>query len=225
MGADMRGLFIACFFLFGFIAAAGAEPERRVALVIGQNAYTNFKSLDNPAPDARSMAALLSKNGFEVISCGGKEACFDLSRKGLLEALGQLEARAKGAGLALVYYAGHGVATEQGNMLLPSNADVDCQTGAIAEGVPVERLLEAAAPARHKFLILDACRDNPITKLCPGLKDKKLSFTRIEAGAMQGLLLVTSTQFGQRAPRRHYSNLQLCWKLLASDRGSILRAD
>src|SRR5208282_1846341 len=110
-----------------------------------------------------------------------------------------LKARAKSADLALVYYAGHGVATEQGNMIIPSNGDVDCQTGTIMEGVPVERLLEAAAPARQKFLILDACRDNPITKLCPGLQGKKLSFTRIEAGAMRGLLLVTSTQFGQQA--------------------------
>jgi hypothetical protein len=112
-GPDMRGFIVACFFLLGFIGAAGAEPEKRVALVIGQNACANFTSLDNPAPDARTMAALLSKNGFEVISCGGKEACFDLSREGLLEALAQLEARAKGATLALVYYAGHGVATEQ----------------------------------------------------------------------------------------------------------------
>src|SRR5262249_36966589 len=54
-------------------------------------------------------------------------------------------------------------------------------------------------PARMKLVILDACRDNPLGEICPNLKGKKLSFTRIEAGAMQGLLLVTSTQFGQQA--------------------------
>src|SRR5262249_19134888 len=47
--------------------------------------------------------------------------------------------------------------------------------------------------------ILDACRDNPIGLVCPNLVGKKLSFTHIEPGAMQGLLLVTSTQFGQQA--------------------------
>ena len=36
-------------------------------------------------------------------------------------------------------------------------------------------------------------------EICPDLKGKKLSFTRIEARALQGLLLVTSTQFGQTA--------------------------
>lgn len=59
--------------------------------------------------------------------------------------------------------------------------------------------MAATEPARHKLIILDACRDNPLDNICPGLKRKKLSFTRIEAGTMRGLLLVTSTQFGQSA--------------------------
>ncbi len=84
-------------------------------------------------------------------------------------------------------------------MLTPIDAKVNCETGAIGQGVPVELLLRAAEPAKYKFLILDACRDNPLGEICPGLKGKKLSFTRIEAGALRGLLLVTSTQFGQTA--------------------------
>ncbi|MGP0040026.1 MAG: caspase family protein, partial [Rhodomicrobium sp.] len=196
----MRIIFLACVFLLGSIAPGLAAPDKRVALVIGQNGYANFQSLENPFWDARGMGELLAANGFEVISCDGKiPGCFDLDREGLLAALSKLETRAAGAGLALVYYAGHGAATEEGNMLAPTDADVNCQTGAIAQGVPVERLIQATRPARHKFLILDACRDNPLRKICPGLAGKKLSFTRIEAGAMQGLLLVTSTQFGQQA--------------------------
>ncbi|MGO9986701.1 MAG: caspase family protein [Rhodomicrobium sp.] len=182
------------------ISMAGSASAGRVALVIGQNNYKVLHSLDNPAPDARSMAALLAAHGFEVISCDGKEpGCFDLDRAGLIKALAQLKTRAAGADLALVYYAGHGAATEEGNMLAPADAKVNCATGAITDGVPVERLMLATAPARNKLLILDACRDNPLGDICPGLKGKKLSFTRIEAGPMQGLLLVTSTQFGQQA--------------------------
>jgi protein-disulfide isomerase len=59
--------------------------------------------------------------------------------------------------------------------------------------------MQATEGAKHKFLILDACRDNPLPLICPGLKGKKLSFARIEVGAFQNLLLVTSTQFGQQA--------------------------
>src|SRR5215510_8211705 len=59
--------------------------------------------------------------------------------------------------------------------------------------------MAATEPARMKLVILDACRDNPLGYVCPNLAGKKLSFTRIEAGAMQGFLLAISTQFGQQA--------------------------
>jgi tetratricopeptide (TPR) repeat protein len=180
--------------------AAPAAAETRVALVIGQNSYTGLTSLENPRIDAQRMAVLLASHGFEVLSCDGKQpGCFNLTRDELRAALGRLEDHAKGASLALVFFAGHGAATEQGNILAPVDAKVDCATGAVTQGVLVEHIMQAAGPARNKVVILDACRDNPLGEVCPGLKGKKLSFTRIEAGAMQGLLLVTSTQFGQQA--------------------------
>ena len=197
-------MFAACAALF--LGAASAEAGR-VALVIGQTAYpggspeaTGLPTLANPVPDAKGVVELFAGAGLEVISCDGKQpGCFDLNREGLLKALDQLKARATGADLALVYFAGHGAGTDEGNIVTPIDAKVNCETGAVTQGVLVEQLLQAVAPAKHKFLILDACRDNPIGDVCPGLQGKKLSFTRIEAGALQGLLLVTSTQFGQTA--------------------------
>jgi len=191
-------LFLVVAISLSIIAPAEA---RRVALVIGQNAYkAGLGPLANPANDAKRVAALFAKHGFEVIACDGKQpGCFDLDRTAMLGALGKLEDRAKGADLALVFYAGHGMATEEGNILAPVDAKVNCETGAVTQGITVERLMAATAPAKHKLLILDACRDNPLGLVCPGLASKKLSFTRIEAGAMHGLLLVTSTQFGQQA--------------------------
>ena len=197
-------LLAACAALLFGLASAEAG---RVALVIGQNAYpggspetAGLPTLDNPVPDAKSVVELFAGAGFEVLSCDGKQpGCFDLNREGLLKALAQLKARATGADLALVYFAGHGVVTDEGNIVTPIDAKVNCETGAITQGVLVEQLLQAVEPAKNKLLILDACRDNPIGAVCPGLQGKKLSFTRIEAGALQGLLLVTSTQFGQQA--------------------------
>jgi Caspase domain/Thioredoxin len=180
---------------------------RRVALVVGQGAYLGgaeatigLSPLVNPPNDAGRIAELLERHGFEVLSCDGKRpGCFDLDRAGLLAALDQLHVGAKGADMALVFFAGHGLSTEEGNVLAPVDAKVDCATGAVRQGVTVERFMRATEPATHKLLILDACRDNPLGLVCPGLNNKKLSFTRIEAEAMQGLLLVTSTQFGQQA--------------------------
>jgi tetratricopeptide (TPR) repeat protein len=184
-----------------------AAHARRVALVIGQNAYSGgtaasvgLPALGNPARDAGRMAKLLEQHGFEVIACDGKTpGCFDLDRVRLLGALKRLEQRAAGADLALVFFAGHGLASEEGNILAPVDANLNCSTGAVTNGVVVERIIKATEPARHKLVIIDACRDNPVGDVCPNLKGKKLSFTRIEAGAMRGFLLVTSTQFGQQA--------------------------
>ena len=197
------------------VVAATAEA-RRVALVIGQNAYTDSSSatarlppLDNPVRDARRMAELLAKHGFEVIACDGTApGCFDLNSARFQSALAQLGQRAAGADLALVFFAGHGTATDEGNILTPTNSTIDCTTGAVKHGVPVERIMAATQPARHKLVILDACRNNPLDDVCPNLKGKKLTFRRIEVGALRSFLLVTSTQFGQEAldgPPGHHS--------------------
>src|SRR5262249_25067775 len=193
-------------FVLALIAMVGPVEARRIALVVGQNAYLGGASaaiglphLDNPVLDAHRMAEILTKHGFEVISCDGKTpGCFDLDRSHFLDALMRLEERAAGADLVLVFFAGHGLASEGGNVLTPVDARVNCETGAVTQGVLVEQIMAATEPARMKLVILDACRDNPLGDVCPNLAGKKLSFTRIEAGAMQGFLLVTSTQFGQQ---------------------------
>src|ERR1700730_6438612 len=100
----------------GFLLIQPVEA-RRVALVVGQNAYPGgvaaiigLAPLANPGRDARRMAGLLVQHGFELIACDGKTpGCFDLDRARLLTALERLEQRASGADLALVFFAGHGM--------------------------------------------------------------------------------------------------------------------
>ena len=46
--------------------ASAAHAERRVALVIGNSAYSSAASLRNPRNDATDMAETLKKLGFEV---------------------------------------------------------------------------------------------------------------------------------------------------------------
>jgi len=187
--------------LLAIVGFAEAQEQRRIALVVGQGAYKSLTELANPRLDARRMAALLSGHGFEVIACDGSTpGCFDLTRAGLLAALKRLETKATGAALAIVYFAGHGMEVAEGNVLAPVDAGVACETWTITQGVPVEQILNAVAPAKHKILVLDACRDNPLGLLCPPLRDgKKLAFKKIEPRDTRGLLLVTSTQFGQQA--------------------------
>ncbi len=168
----MRIGFLIGIFLFGFVAAAEADapaaptapaPGKRVALVIGNNAYKELKALDNPGADAQSLAQMLSERGFDTISCDGKRpGCFDLTRDGLAAAIGQLKAKAQDASLAFVFYAGHGMEAAEGNVLAPVDADVDCERQQIARGMLVDEVLEALAGAKQKIVVLDACRDNPL---------------------------------------------------------------
>jgi uncharacterized caspase-like protein len=89
------------------ISMQSVAYARRVALVIGQNAYTGGASaavglptLTNPEGDAARMAKLLEQHGFEVIACDGKTpGCFNLDRNRILDALAKLEQRAADAEL------------------------------------------------------------------------------------------------------------------------------
>jgi uncharacterized caspase-like protein len=137
-----------------FVSAAPAQAQaqdlapRRVALVVGNDAYRALTPLGNPRLDAGRLAALLQSNGFEAISCDGKRpGCFDLDRAGMLDALETLAQKAKGADLALVFYAGHGMETPaDGNILAPVDMEVlDCATRALRRVVPLADVFKAVA--------------------------------------------------------------------------------
>src|SRR6266568_1273632 len=76
----------------------------RVALVIGNGAYTNAPTLKNPPNDAALVGATLKGLGFEVLVATNKS---QREMKQLIRDFGQ-RLRASG-GVGLFYFAGHGV--------------------------------------------------------------------------------------------------------------------
>jgi hypothetical protein len=80
-----------------------ANSVRRIALVIGNGAYTNAPPLKNPANDARDMAATLKQLGFTVASAIDAD---QRTMKVLIREFGQ---QLKSGGQGLFYFAGHGV--------------------------------------------------------------------------------------------------------------------
>ena len=46
--------------------------------------------------------------------------------------------------------------TDEGNILAPVDAKVDCTTWQVTHGVLIERFPAAIAPAKHKIVIIDA---------------------------------------------------------------------
>ena len=101
-------------------AAPDAAP-RRIALVIGNNAY-GTAPLSNPVNDAKAMAKALQSAGFTVI------LRTDARQADMLAALRDFGNRLKdgGAGTAgLFYFAGHGMQIKGRNFLVPIGANIE----------------------------------------------------------------------------------------------------
>lgn len=144
------------------IELAGANNStngKRVALVIGNSAYKNTSKLTNPVNDADDLSAALKGFGFEVISLKNG------TRRQMNEKLAEFSQKIDGASAALVYYAGHGAQIRGANYLMPVDASVDTEAAIIDESISLNRVLEELEGGRNRvnIVMLDACRDNPIT--------------------------------------------------------------
>jgi uncharacterized caspase-like protein len=114
----MRLLILALSVIGILVSSNVAKADRRVAFVVGNGAYTNVRALPNPPSDAKAIAGLLRNVGFDVVEGA------DLTRAQMTEKLLDFGKRAAGADLALFFYAGHGIAINGTNYLLPVDADI-----------------------------------------------------------------------------------------------------
>ncbi len=142
--------------------ATGATPEPRIALVIGNSAYKDIP-LANPANDARLMAETLRGLGFDVIE--RIDATLREMKLAIFELGDRLEAAGK-EGVGLFFYAGHGVQVDGQNYLIPLNAMIEKERHVAIEAVGASCVLSQMefAGNRVNFVILDACRNNPLTR-------------------------------------------------------------
>ena len=158
---QLRSGFAFCL-LLAFLSLAAtqscAQPlaQSRVALVIGNGAYRSVPMLPNPPNDASDVAAALGRLGFSVRSL--TDASFDDLRRALI-AFGE---EARGADMAIVYYAGHGMEVGGENWLIPVDAQLRSDIDAENEAIGLKSLMLAVSGAKDLGLvILDACRNNP----------------------------------------------------------------
>ena len=136
------------------LAAAG-----RWALVIGNDAYTKVEPLRNAVADAGLIATELKRAGFDVTTVNNAD------RRTLLREVIELSRRAEGGGEAAVYFAGHGVQIVNTNYLLPVDFDGSDEAMLPFEAVSLTDIGNQLLDAKTRFslLIIDACRNNPLT--------------------------------------------------------------
>jgi hypothetical protein len=147
-------------------AAQGAAlAQARSALVIGNNAYS-FAPLLNPTNDAADVTRTLREAGFSVTTL------IDADRQTMLDAVAQFSARLKSAGgVGLLFFAGHGVQVAGENYLLPIGDGIKDASELAAKAVSASAMVNAMAMSGNELniIILDACRDNPLTGVTSGL--------------------------------------------------------
>ena len=167
----------------GSALAQGSAGGRRVALVVGNDAYQAQAALANAVNDARAVANALTAVGFSVTKVE------DATRTQLTSALGEFVRSLGDDDVALFYYAGHGVQVDQENYLLPTDYTGQSETSLRLDAIRALDVQEMLRPARVAMLVFDACRNNPYRGIRgggPGLAPMEARGTLIAYAAGAG---------------------------------------
>ena len=192
----LRFLILLCVFAaISFVSEARAE--KRIALVIGNSTYLNTPELKNPKNDAIDVAAALRRLGFEVFE--GR----DLDKRAMERLIRQFGVKLSGADLAFFFYAGHGVQIGGQNYLVPIDARLASEGDADFEGMALGLVLkQMEREAKTSIILLDACRDNPLSRNLArtmGTRSSLIGQGLAEVKTGVGTLIGFSTQPGNVA--------------------------
>jgi hypothetical protein len=180
------------------VSADAALADKRVAFVVGNGTYKNVAPLPNPAVDAKSMAKVLRNVGFDVVEGT------NLTRDKMTEKLLDFGKRAEGADVAVFFYAGHGIAVNGTNYLLPVDADLKSEMDVkLGAAINVDLTLEQTmSDAKVKLVFLDACRDNPFAakiRSAKATRSVSVQSGLAEMKSGEGTLIAFATGPGQTA--------------------------
>ncbi|KCZ93504.1 peptidase C14 caspase catalytic subunit p20 [Hyphomonas johnsonii MHS-2] len=150
-------------------AAEAPAQEPRIALIIANSDYVSSGwDLSNPSNDATLMAEALIKVGFEV------HTVINASRSEMETAFHEHGDRLASAGsdaTGFFFYAGHGVQSQGLNYLVPVDAKALTEADIWAQAPRLENVFRhlARAKNRRNFVVLDACRNNPLLSSTRGV--------------------------------------------------------
>lgn len=160
----------ACLAVF---AAGSAHAEKRIALVIANEAYTapNLGRLPGTKVDAQRIASALVRAGFPA-----PRVVTDVNRDALRAAVRNFVRQLAEAGpdaVGFFYYSGHGIADSRRgqNYLIPIDANITTAAELPLAAEPLDEALDAieGAGVRAVFVVIDACRSTP-TSMTRGSK-------------------------------------------------------
>ncbi len=147
--------------LFGaalaILSAGFAHADRRVALVIGNQAYQTVAPLSNTINDATAIGNLFRSVGFDTVLMRTNLGVLEFRRT-----VREFLDTAQNADIAVVYYAGHGMELDGVNYMVPVDARLARNFDVEDETIALNRVIWALQSVKRlRLIIIDACRDNP----------------------------------------------------------------
>ena len=154
--AFVRFVFIAVT-LLAALAGAGQAQGRKLALVIGNEAYQGLAPLSTPVADASGMARSLRGLGFEVT------LLTDVGPEVFQAVLDTFARQSETADTVLFYYSGHAFQNQGVNYLVPVSAQATDAAGLLAQTWALDAIAGRLRGGSAQVLVfLDACRDTPL---------------------------------------------------------------
>jgi len=139
-----------------WIRSKKSNTNKKIALVIGNSEYGVGGKLAYPAENARRIAKALESQGFDV------QLGYNLGLEVFHKTIAEFSQKFKAYESAIIFYAGHGMEIQGENFLIPIDAAPETQYEARYQCINLEDLfLGINEPSKPKFIILDACRNNP----------------------------------------------------------------
>lgn len=142
-----------------FGEARAQQPEKRIALVVGNGAYAK-SPLATAANDAGLIAQTLQAAGFDVV--GARDLDGDTLRKSFRDFIQKAQSSGPGT-VAMVYLAGYGVQLAGENYFIPVDSVINHDTDIPTEGLRLSDYMRqlAALPLKANIVVLDAARQQP----------------------------------------------------------------
>jgi hypothetical protein len=195
MHRDVLFAFLAALFLNLFVVPAFAD--NRVALVVGNGAYSRAPHLLNPVHDAEDVAAALKRSGFEII------IATDLDKAGMEDAIIKFARATRSADVAMFYYSGHALQFEGINYLMPVDAQLNDEAD-LRRMVRLDGVVADMQQAKSlRILVLDSCRDNPLAdqlkRSIGAARSASIGRGLAKIDSPEGMIVAYATQAGRTA--------------------------
>ena len=138
--------------------------ESRLALIIGNGAYSKEAALKTPPNDARLMADTLRALSFQLF---GDRVHIDVTQTQMRRLIRDFTNEIDKQSVGLFYYSGHGMQVDNRNYILPIDAEIEDRVDVRVQGTSLDEevlwRMRNADPI-ISIILIDASRNNPFEK-------------------------------------------------------------